>query len=251
MKRGYCKQRVGGPRELEQSNTLAKIQKDLSIALATDLNKTIDRQDAWLSTIYKYFEKHESLFLEAVGAGYGEGGGGNIWTYPGCILFAVSLLTTLGFGAPVPRTPLGRGAAVLFASIGIPLHFLLILNMGNLVAVKLQKFAFRNSPTDIPSAPKPRWLKLFPFLSIVIYYLLGVVLFGFVRSRDPVDSFMFPLDFTAAGGVATVEGQIRIFYALYLEMAVTLAATVVSLLQASASRGIVDIGLKLGLLTNT
>lgn len=62
---------------------------------------------------------------------------------------------------------------------------------------------------------------------------------------------MFPLDFTAAGGVANVEGQIRIFYALYLETAVTLAAIVVSLLQASATRGIVDIGLKLGLLTNT
>lgn len=62
---------------------------------------------------------------------------------------------------------------------------------------------------------------------------------------------MFPLDFTAAGGVANVEGQVRIFYALYLEMAMTLATIVVSLLQASASRGIVDVGLKLGLLINT
>lgn len=62
---------------------------------------------------------------------------------------------------------------------------------------------------------------------------------------------MFPLDFTAAGGVANVKGQVRIFYALYLEVAVTLAAIVVSLLQASASRGIVDLGLKLGLLINT
>lgn len=41
-------------------------------------------------------EKHETLLLDAVSAGYGEGGGGQIWTYPGCILFAVSLLTTLG-----------------------------------------------------------------------------------------------------------------------------------------------------------
>lgn len=62
---------------------------------------------------------------------------------------------------------------------------------------------------------------------------------------------MFPLDFTAAGGVANVEAQVRLFYALYLEMAVTLAAVVVSLLQASASRGIVDLGVKLGLLINT
>lgn len=78
-----------------------------------------------------------------------------------------------------------------------------------------------------------------------------MILFGFVRQRNPIDCFMFPLDFTAAGGVANVEGQTRLFYALYLELAVTLAATVVSLLQTSASRGIVDIGLRLGLLTNT
>lgn len=62
---------------------------------------------------------------------------------------------------------------------------------------------------------------------------------------------MFPLDFTAAGGVANVEGQVRIFYALYLEVAVTLAAIVVSLLQASTSKGIVNLGLKLGVVINT
>lgn len=66
-----------------------------------------------------------------------------------------------------------------------------------------------------------------------------------------MSSFMFPLDFTAAGGVANVEGQIRIFYALYLEVAVTLAAIVVSLLQASAGKGIIDLGLKLGVIINT
>lgn len=72
------------------------MQHDLSKDLANELNETDNRVDTWPATIHKYFEKHELLFLEAVGAGYGEGGGGNIWTYPGCILFSVSLLTTLG-----------------------------------------------------------------------------------------------------------------------------------------------------------
>ena len=161
------------------------------------------------------------------------------------------LLFFSGFGAPVPRTPLGRGAAVLFSAIGIPLHFLLILNMGNLGAVRLQQLAFGSSSTDIPTSPRPKWLKWFPFASIAFYYLMGVILFGFVRQRCAVDSFMFPLDFTAAGGVATTYGHVRILYALYLECAVTLAALVLSLTQASATRGIVDIGLRLGLLTNT
>lgn len=80
---------------------------------------------------------------------------------------------------------------------------------------------------------------------------MGVILFGVVRSRDPADCFMFPLDFTAAGGVGKTSGHVRILYALYLEIAVTIAAIVVSLIQASATRGIVDLGLRLGLLTNT
>lgn len=156
----------------------------------------------------------------------------------------------LGFGAPVPRTPLGRGTAVLFSAIGIPLHFLFILNTGNLIAGMLQSLAKKESPTQI-IPPPARWLKWFPFLSFATYYLLGVILFGLVRKRSVVDSLMFPLDFTAAGGVAKTSAHVRILYAIYLEVAVTLAAVVVSLIQATASRGFVDIGLRLGLLTNT
>jgi len=199
----------------------------------------------------------QQSILDAVSAGYGEGGGGKIWTYPGCILFAISLLTTLGFGAPVPRTPLGRGAAVLFSAVGIPLHFLLILNFGNLAAGKLQQLFSGRTESNIPvhsetSIKQPLWLlKWFPLLSISFYYSIGAILFGFVRQRSVIDSLMFPLDFTATGGVAKTSGHVRIFYALYLEVAVMLAATIVSLLQASATRGIIDLGLRLGLLTNT
>lgn len=156
-----------------------------------------------------------------------------------------------GFGAPVPRTPQGRGAAILFAAVGIPLHFLLILNMGNLMAIKLQKLAFKGNPSDLPQPNAPLWLKWFPVVVITLYYFLGVIFFGFVRQRDAIDSFMFPLDFTAVGGVASVAGHVRVLYALYLEVAVTLAAIIVSLIQASTTRGIVDLCLRLGLLTNT
>lgn len=114
----------------------------------------------------------------------------------------------------------------------------------------LQSAAKKESPTQ--TLPQPaKWLKWFPAIAIATYYLFGVLLFGFVRQRSVVDSLMFPLDFTAAGGVGRTSGHVRILYALYLEVAVSLAAVVVSLIQASATRGIVDIGLRLGLLTNS
>lgn len=179
------------------------------------------------------------------------------------------LWIVLGFGAPVPRTTLGRGAAVLFSAIGIPLHFLLVLNIGVLIASKIQAWAIRRAnrkqhQTSCTSSPlstrsicsmssptrSPAWLKWLPVISIAVYYVIGVVLFGFVRQRNFADSLLFPLDFTATGGVAKTLGHVRVLYALYLELAVTLAATMVSLLQVSASKGILNLGLKLGLLTN-
>lgn len=75
---------------------MKQTQKELSIQLATDLRQISQYEKNWINTIEKYFLKHEKYILDAVSAGFGEGGGGNIWTYPGCILFAVSLLTTLG-----------------------------------------------------------------------------------------------------------------------------------------------------------
>lgn len=155
----------------------------------------------------------------------------------------------------MPRTPLGRGATVLFAAIGIPLHFLLVLNIGNLTAIKLQLFVYRRCKTEVPltsdsPTSQPTWLKWFPAIAIATYYTLGVILFGFARQRNAIDSFMFPLDFTAAGGVSQLPGYLRILYGLYLEFAVMLASLIVSLLQVSASRGIINLGLRLGLLTN-
>lgn len=85
-----------GPRELQQLKDLRSIQNQLAIELGTDLRQINPFEKTWNNTIRKYFAKHENYILEAVSTGFGEGGGGSIWTYPGSILFAVSLLTTLG-----------------------------------------------------------------------------------------------------------------------------------------------------------
>lgn len=90
----------------------------------------------------------------------------------------VSNFSLSGFGAPVPRTPEGRGAAVVFAAVGIPLHFLLILNIGNLAAIRLQLFVLRKCTTGFPEnaespTPQPTWFKWFPLILIAFYYTLG------------------------------------------------------------------------------
>lgn len=93
---------IEGPREREQVVKLKDMQKDLAVGLATELRqlrteKEEDVEPLWSNKVHQYVEKHEQLLLMAVSSGYGESGNsGQLWTFPGCILFALSLLTTLG-----------------------------------------------------------------------------------------------------------------------------------------------------------
>ncbi|XP_046822401.1 potassium channel subfamily K member 10-like isoform X2 [Vespa crabro] len=255
-----------GPREREQVVELKDMQKDLAVGLATELRqlrtkKEEDMEPVWSNKVRQYVAKHEQLLLAAVNSGYGEANdGGQLWTFPGCVLFAVSLITTLGFGAPVPRTNAGRTVAIVFAAIGIPAHFLLIINVGILLAVRLQKYAIRKTsnkkdlqqdPADICCSPAtvPKWVKLVPFVCIGGYYILGILCFGIARSRPLATSVLFPLDFTAAGGLSTTHGYVRVFYAIYLEGAVIIAAVAVAVLRVSATQSLTNIGVRYGLLT--
>lgn len=91
-----------GPREREQVVLLKNMQKDLAVGLATELRQLRTEQDQdveplWSDKVRQYVAKHEKLLLAAVVSGYGEGGNsGQLWTFPGCVLFAISLITTLG-----------------------------------------------------------------------------------------------------------------------------------------------------------
>lgn len=90
-----------GPRERHQTLELKDQQKELAVSLAMELRqlqtKEEDVEPQWSKKVQVYMSKHEKILLKAVNAGYGEGGEtGQLWTFPGCILFAISLLTTLG-----------------------------------------------------------------------------------------------------------------------------------------------------------
>lgn len=105
--------------------------------------------------------------------------------------------------------------------------------------------------TPDPVGPPPPWIKYFPFAAIPVYYLTGLTLFGIARGKTFPGMFLFPLDFTLAGGVASTHGFLRFAYTIYLEGAVILASTNVALLRVSATRGFTSLALKYGLMTNS
>nr|CDS32258.1 twik family of potassium channels [Hymenolepis microstoma] len=56
------------------------------------------------------------------------------WSLEGAILFAVTVITTIGYGHAVPKTSIGQFLTIIYALIGIPLVFLYLTNIGDYLA---------------------------------------------------------------------------------------------------------------------
>lgn len=83
-----------GPQEQSLGSELRQLQRSLVVNLATELRQVVPHEPVWCGKIEEYFAKHETMLLEQVSHGYV--GEGTIWSFAGSLLFAVSLITTLG-----------------------------------------------------------------------------------------------------------------------------------------------------------
>ena len=73
--------------------------------------------------------------MEAIKIGYDARGAEPRWTFPGALMFCLSVFTMIGFGNIVPRSEWGKIATMCYALVGIPLYILYFLNMGEVSGV--------------------------------------------------------------------------------------------------------------------
>ncbi|XP_059486882.1 uncharacterized protein LOC132203254 [Neocloeon triangulifer] len=226
-----------GPREAALGLDVRLMQGRLSAALTDQLHQP-NQQHAW-KIVEDALQRHEHSVADAINAGYASGG--VVWNFAGSLLFAVNMLTTIGFGAPVPRTLFGRTAALIYSAVAIPLHLIWVVNFGALVAENLQKVLVRRRSSQMSDdLTNPTWFSWLPVAAIISHYVFGIVLFGGV--------VLFPLLFTTAGGVGQRSSIERAVYAVYLECAVIIAGISINVWRISASSGFLSFGLRHNLL---
>ncbi|XP_068184125.1 potassium channel subfamily K member 18 [Antennarius striatus] len=67
----------------------------------------------------------------------------NRWTFFGSLFFCCTVFTTVGYGEIYPVTLLGKVACVFYAMVGIPLMLLVILDVGDFLALLMSRCYIR------------------------------------------------------------------------------------------------------------
>ncbi|XP_054166644.1 uncharacterized protein LOC128964111 [Oppia nitens] len=97
--------------------------------------------EEWINRTNDKLREFEETIVKAVRE-EGYGGVSNQWTFSGALLYSVTVITTIGYGNVTCKTDLGRIVTMIYALLGIPVMFLCLANLGNLMA-KTFRFSYK------------------------------------------------------------------------------------------------------------
>jgi len=140
---------------IEQQTTYAPVENasmDSIYAIVKDFGEDIsdpDTKENALSAIELALENFAKLAMEIgyTGTDCGmmgkEGGQPFAWNFYGALLFAVTIITSIGYGNIAPVTYYGRLVTLAYATLGIPLMLICLANIGEVMA-DIFKYVYTN-----------------------------------------------------------------------------------------------------------
>ncbi|XP_073813978.1 potassium channel, subfamily K, member 16 [Musca autumnalis] len=108
----------------------------------TETYNTLDKP-TWQNSTDIILQNYQRQIATIIKQGYDYRTPADIWSFPAALMFCLSVITMIGYGNMVPRTPWGKGFTVIYATFGIPLYILYFLNMGKVLARSFQ-FLYRS-----------------------------------------------------------------------------------------------------------
>ncbi|XP_060556847.1 TWiK family of potassium channels protein 9-like [Ruditapes philippinarum] len=135
---GFIFQNLEAPNEILKRHKVTSDRK----SLATELWDLVDKQDViffeenFTHAAELILIKYQKVVLEAKKNGWdGAEGDDDVvppqWSYAGSLLYAVTVITTIGYGHIAPKTFNGQLVTIFYALFGIPLTLLCLANMGS------------------------------------------------------------------------------------------------------------------------
>ncbi|CAG2164863.1 unnamed protein product [Oppiella nova] len=125
--------------EVQTQNDIEKQRQEFAVDLWNQTNNyNVLYPEKWINETQIRLKKFEEIIVKAVRED-GYGGSSEQWTFSGALLYSVTVITTIGYGNVTCKTDLGRIVTMIYALLGIPVMFLCLANLGNLMA---QTFRF-------------------------------------------------------------------------------------------------------------
>ncbi|CAF1025754.1 unnamed protein product [Adineta ricciae] len=118
-----------------------KVQQHLDITvdrlLQHSMNSSYLHPDTWMHAAKIILEDYQKDIVKQTKRGYqGERSVDDTkqWNFPGAILYAITVITTIGYGHITCQTNYGKIMTMIYAIFGIPLMLLCLANIGSTMA---------------------------------------------------------------------------------------------------------------------